>query len=691
MSAVSGLTRCTKIWTVATHQPYRTSLPMTSPQNLLRPETAPPHHPAPNEVSTPESSDSGHSRPLSPPKRKWTSGIVAVVLAVVGVLAWPQVRSGWSQITTALIPAQDQTEGLVRETAKKGTFQITVVEKGTLDSMRNAVLSSKVEGTTTIISIVPEGTSVKTGDLVCELDSSILSDKETQQEILVEKAKASLEQGREDLKIQEAQNESDIEAARLKLKLAEIDLKKFQEGDLVQQKNNIESQLTLAEEQVSRAQESYEYVQRMAKIGYKTQTDVESERIAVETQKINLELVRGSKRVLYEFTEKRNLAELEANVKEFGREIQRKESTARAALAQKEAELRARKLTFDVESTKYDRLVEQIKSCKLYAPQDGKVVYANTRDGRATEQVLIEEGVAVRERQAIINLPDLDLMKVNARIHESRISMVQQGMSAIIKVDAFSEQTFHGIVDSVASVPSSTGGFGNNVKEYEAVIKITDETERVNKLRPGLNASIEILVERRDDVLQIPVQANVTIGARQFVFVVHHKKVDLRSIKVGKTNSNFIEILDGLADGDEVVMNPHSHFKKEITELEAEQAKEQSKEAAKAAELIPLAKPADGAGGPGAGKKPSESAAAGATATEGGSPAGERPGGQPSCWRRPSARATVRKAVGHQVVLIRWHSSTEWTRTRMARSPKPRPNVASRITLMATTPIRTGM
>ena len=521
--------------------------------------------------------------------------------------------------------------------------------------MKNAVLTCKVEGQTTIIMIVPEGTNVKEGDLVCELDSSVLSDKETQQEILVEKAKAAFEQGKEDLKIQEAQNESDIESANLKLKLAQIDLKKFQEGELVQQINDLDSKIKLAEENLSRAQESYEYVQRLAKKGYRTQNDLESERIAVETQKINVQLVKGEKRVLIDFTEDRTLAELEANVKEYTREIQRTESKTRAALAQKKAELRARELTFEVESKKHDRLIAQIKACKIFATQDGQVVYANIKDGRTTENVMIDVGVGVRERQAIINLPDLDSMKVNARIHESRISMVRPGMTAIIKVDAYPDEVFHGEVDSVASVPSSTGGFGSTTKEYDAVIRITDESEKVNKLRPGLTATTEILVERRDDVIQIPVQANITIGARQFVFVATGKKVELKTIKVGKTNSNFIEILEGISEGDLVVMNPHSHFKKEITELEAEQAKEQAKERAKQPEVLsPTTNPAENStpGGPpksptpgagptaqrGPGRPTGEGAPSGAPAAGDGRPAGGGPGGGGGGGFDPMAR-----------------------------------------------------
>lgn len=469
--------------------------------------------------------------------------------------------------------------------------------------MRNAVLASKVEGATTIIKIVPEGSTVKAGDLVVELDSSILKDKETQQEVIAERAKTALDQGREDLKLQEIQNKSDTEAAELRLKIATIDLKKFQEGDLVQQKNELLSQKKLAEETLARAEESYDYIKRMTRIGYKSQNDLESERVAVETQRINKELVQGKIKLLSEFTEERTLIELVAKVEECKRDIERTESRTRSALIQKQAELHARELTYEVEHSKHERYLAQIEACKIYATQDGQVVYANTRDGRAQDQVMIDEGVAVRERQAIINIPDLDLMKVNARIHESRISMVRPGMTVIVRVDAAPNQTFNGIVDSVASVPSSTGGFSSSIKEYEAVIKLVDEKERINKLRPGLNASAEILVERREDVLQIPIQANVTIGSKQYVFVVLGKNVEERQIKVGKTNSNFIEILEGVEEGEEVVMNPQSHFQKDISDIEERLLKEQPKETAKLPEVLPPASQGDrrpGEGGPSA-------------------------------------------------------------------------------------------
>ncbi len=544
----------------------------------------------------------------------------------------------WPTIQASLLPKTNETEGLITERVKSAPFEIVVTERGTLDSMRNAVLTSKVEGTTTIIYIVPEGSQVKEGELVCELDSSTLNDKETQQEILVVKAQAMLEQATEDLAIQKTQNDSDLAAARLKYDLAKLDLEKFEKGDLVQQIEDLQAALKLADETLSRTRESCKYIREMTQKGYKNQNDLESEELVLQRNELDKKSAETKLRAFENFTQKRTMKELEANTQEYSREIERTDRKGKAALAQKEAELKSCELTLEVESKKHDRLKEQIKACKIYASQDGQVVYANSRDGRSTDQVLIEVGSSVRERQAIINLPDLDSMKVNARIHESRISLVKQELEVTVKVDAYPGEVFHGEVDSVASVPSSTGGFSRDFKEYEAVVKIIDNPEKVNKLRPGLTASVEIMVSHRDNVLQIPVQAVVSIGGRPFVFVVKDEKIERIEIKVGQSNDKMTEVTDKLSEGDLVVMNPRTRFKKEIDELEALVAKEQAAEQEKANEA---AKDRPAVEKPKAEPKPATPSAGSPPGTAAGGPTG----GPPASGAQRSSPADRFKAL----------------------------------------------
>jgi HlyD family secretion protein len=217
-----------------------------------------------------------------------------------------------------------------------------VTERGTLDSMKNAVLTSKVEGTTTIINIKPEGSHVNEGDLVVELDSSALVDKEVQQQIAVTTAESQLETAKGNVAIQVQQNASDIAAAELKLKLAQLDLDNYtkDDGDFEQLQTELQSQVSLCKDKLKQSTEQADYIERLVKKGFKTQTELASSRITQQSDTINLELAENKLKLLQQVTKVRTLTELEANAKEFDRELERVKLKSKNALEQKEAELR---------------------------------------------------------------------------------------------------------------------------------------------------------------------------------------------------------------------------------------------------------------------------------------------------------------------------------------------------------------
>lgn len=449
--------------------------------------------------------------------------------------------------------------------------------QGSIDSRSNATLSSLVEGTTTIISIVDEGTQVKTGDVVCELDSSSLREKAKQQEITVTQADASMAQAIEALEIQKKQNESDIAAAELKWALAKLDFEKFLKGEYPQQEKQLNGNVALAEEDVLRAQENEQFTKEQVKKGYRTQNDLQAATIAVKQAALKLQGATEELKVLTAFTYKRTIAELEANAGELERELERTKLKARAAQTQFEKDAEARKLTYEVEKERFEQNLTQIEACILRATQNGEVVYANMGGGRrSSEPVNIEEGASVRERQAIINLPDVTQMKVDSRIHESLIGSVKKGLPTRIRIDAYPGQYFNGVVAAVSSVPMSGSWPNTDLREYSTEIHLTDDVEQIRMLRPGLTAQVEILVDNRSNILQVPLQAIVTIAGKQFAYAVNSRGIpERREVKIGQSNQSHVEVIDGLEQGEDVVLNPRSRFAKEIGDLEAQLTKEE--------------------------------------------------------------------------------------------------------------------
>jgi HlyD family secretion protein len=561
----------------------------------------------------------------------WTILALVFVTATV-VLFVPSLRK---KVTGLLFGEQQRDYSkFIMETAKSGPFRILVTEHGELDSMQNVTLHNSVEGSTTIITIVAEGTRVNApvkteiagtiklnspesessstitvvaedgtskdyevsiggirsvlvtegqkvrindllvGDVVCELDSSSLVDKERQQQITVTQALASLSRAEKNLEIQESTNESLLDKAKLDETLAELDFLKYTDegGEYQQEKKTIDGDVKQIEEELAMAMEEYDYNRTQAKSGYKSQNDLEAARIKVMKQEILLGVKKGQMKVLEDFTFKRTVAELQQMAKDTKRSTLRAKLEGLAAMDLFKADHGAAELTLEVEQEKLDRLLRQIAACRLVAPQDGEVVYAN-QNSRRSEPVVIEEGVSVRERQAIIKLPDLAHMKVDARIHESKISRIREGLKVEINIDSLPGEPYHGVLDMVSSVPVPGSWPNTDLKEYEASIRLTDPEERVRKLKPGMSAEVKIIVEQRnEDVLQIPVQSVVTVGPKYFLFAIGANGPERREIVLGDTNDSMMEIIDGLAEGDKVILNPRTHFGDELNELEQQLA-----------------------------------------------------------------------------------------------------------------------
>lgn len=610
------------------------------------------------------------------PRRGGAKGIIIFVLLLVSaIVAWklPATQAWLSELSSKDLAADSK---YILHQAEMGSFRITITENGTVDSLRNATLKNAVEGSTTIISLVPEGSRVNgpivseidgvvefvdmesesektllvrstegiekrytipigefteilvedreavkadqylAGDMLCELDSSSLVEKEKQQQIDVTAARANLEKAGKSLEIQKTTNESNLAKARLAEKLAQLDLDKYiaDGGEYQQSLETLEGEIKKNEEDLAMAQEEYEQVRDQARRGYKNLNTLEAARLKVSQQSITLAVKESELKLLEKFTKERQVSELKQQAEDTVRETSRAQLEGEAEMAGYKADFYASQQMLEVEEEKLDRLLRQIKACRLIAPQSGEVVYAS-QESRRSEPVVIEEGATVRERQAIINLPDLDQMKIDARIHESRISRIMIGQPVEISIDAVNSVMYHGILETVSSVPVPGSWPNTDLKEYEAAIRITDSADLVRKLKPGMTAEIRIIVDdREEDVLQIPVQSVLALADKFFTYVVTGKDVERRELVVGDANDEYMEILDGVAQGEQVVMNPRTHFSREINDLESSLVSDQ--EANRKRVTMPSGTK------PGAGKK-----------------AGGRPGGAGSGGGRPGGGA----------------------------------------------------
>lgn len=517
------------------------------------------------------------------------------LLAISGLSAsgywWYQNQKG--------LDYEGSQEPMLHKVAE-GPFDHIVLEQGEIESSSNNEVKCEVKGRggsgTPILTVIAEGTLVKKGDTLCQLDSSALEQESKNQRIVVSSA------------------ESSVISSEAAVNKAVIARQEYLEGTFLTERKAILSEIAVAQQSLRKAELSLESAERLAAKGTLKPLQIEAEQFSVENAKSTLESAQGRLRVLDELTKAKMLVQYDADIE-----------TTRA-------KLESDKNTLVEEKNKLEEIETQIKACTIKAPADGQVVYANKSSGRGGSEFIVEPGALVREQQTIFLLPDPTRMQVKAKINESRISLIREGMPVKIRVNAV-ENELLGRVFKVNKYAEPGNWWGSNVKEYATYVQIIDPPETI---RTGMTAEVRIFVEQIDKAIQIPVHAVYESKRHHFVLVRdqnNQNKWDTREIKIGATNDKFVTVKDGVEANDNVVLDPRNHLDKmDIPEFEDED--DRSKLVAMSNEPMPKSATA-GAGGPGAGAGGPGAGASGAAA---GGPGAGRPGAQGGA---PSADAIV--------------------------------------------------
>ncbi|MHC2069647.1 efflux RND transporter periplasmic adaptor subunit [Bremerella sp. T1] len=422
--------------------------------------------------------------------------------------------------------------------ASLGNFVHDVVEKGEVESARNVDVMSVVRGyrdlnSFEILWVIEEGKMVEPGDVLVRLDSAALEEEAKLQRLDLSGSVAGLSK---------AQNE---------LEAAQIAMKEYVDGLFVQEKQELEAEITFAEETLRRAEEYYAYSSRLAAKGFVTSLQLEGDKFAVRKAELERDNAKLKLQVLIEQTKEKKIKELES------------------AIGVAKADLESAKERNSIEQKRLDFFLEQIKNCTITAPASGQVVYANERGNREASEFIVEPGSSVRERQTIIRLPDYSAMQVHVLINESRVALVDAGMKATITLDAFDGVSLAGTVTKVNEYPEPISRFGAQVKRYAAVVTI-DGTPR--QIKPGLTANVAIHVEKQDNVLMVPVQAVFPYGDDYYCMVRAGEEIEPRKVDVGSNNNRFVVINGGLKQGEFVSLSPRRLVDSvEMPELSPEQ------------------------------------------------------------------------------------------------------------------------
>ena len=475
-------------------------------------------------------------------RRRTRAGILGLlVLIALGLLLMRDRLPGGGDTTGPLY------------TVREGPLTISVVTAGTVQSRRTATVRSQAEGRNTVIWIIDEGRTVTNGQLLVELDSSALADRKTDQQILVGNAESALTAATEKLAIARIERESSVSAAELKLQLARLEQEKYQKGEYPQKLQEAESKIALAREEVERAAESLGWTRRQAEEGYLTRSELQADEMAVKQKQINLEAAVTSMNVLTNYSSRQQEATLASNLRQAEMELERVQRQTRANVVQAESDLKARELEAERQRAKLANLEQQIANCRIVAPTNGVVIYHSTMQAsrRRWGGEPLQAGSTVVERQDCCTSIDGDMI-VELNVPESSLTKLELGRAARVKVDALPGVEFTGH-SKIGILPDGRNAWLNpDLQLYNCEI----ELDQTGDLRSGMNCETDMMIEHHERAFYVPLQCVIRVAGKPVVYVVEDGRAVRRPVTLGLDNNRVVHVIEGLAEGEQVQLNP---------------------------------------------------------------------------------------------------------------------------------------
>ncbi len=248
----------------------------------------------------------------------------------------------------------------------------------------------------------------------------------------------------------------------------------------------------------------------------------------------------------------------------------------------------------NVESAKYQVISSEaalkeadddLRKTSIYAPMDGTVSVLNVEKG---ERVA---GTSMMAGTDLMSIANLDRMELLVEVNENDIVRVKLQDTALIELDAYLDRKFKGVVTEIANSANTTGTSADQVTNFDVKILLLKSSYQdlitpkdPNPLRPGMSATADIQAQKKTDILTVPIEAVTTRSdsalnkarpdslkitddsneSRELVFLYDNGKAKQQLVKTGILDNKYIEITDGLKEGQEVIVAPYNTVSKKL-------------------------------------------------------------------------------------------------------------------------------
>lgn len=435
------------------------------------------------------------------------------------------------------------------------TFEVTVTASGEVRAKNQTAIRSELENESAIVEIVEEGTLVAKDDLLVKLNGDEIRSQLDDEMLQRETARAEAIAADNDLKIQITENEASIRKTNSDVLLAEVELQKFEAGDVIEKRLELGLALEKGHREVARLTEKIGRSRELFKRDFLSKDELEKDEIEFVEAQAELKKAEVAKHAYDHYTYKMERQKLDSALDQAKSEQEKTVRKNESELANKEADLTNKRRSLELREAAVTKLETQLSKTVMRAPTGGLVVYATSLDQYSwrNDQQPLAVGTKINPNEEIIMLPDTSVMIAAIKVHESLVGRIKPGQRAVVTIDAVQGKKFDGAVEGIGIMASGGGWRDPNVREYE--VRITLELpESGHGLKPSMRCEGRITLMDVDDAIAVPLPAVFTEGAHQFVYVVEGDRYTQTQVHVGRRSDTTAELTSGVKEGQRLAL-----------------------------------------------------------------------------------------------------------------------------------------
>jgi HlyD family secretion protein len=407
--------------------------------------------------------------------------------------------------------------------------------------------------------IEEENKAVKKGDVVIKFETQDLIDDIEMKHLNLELKQKSLDIKREEMRILLSENQSSLRISSDAVQTAEEAFARYYKYDGKNAKKKMMEDVVTHDDAHKGAKETYQNsLDTISNTIYddegsrqKAMDALDKLEVTMQTKERTYDNAVYALKIFKKYTYPNSLTAKENKLIQAKLNREKTLVSTASRVIQKENEINRIENELRKGKSEIEKVEGYLPMMEIQAPVDGILVYGDL-GGRRGRNIEIELGMSVSRKRVMATIPEMGNLVIKFDLPEQFRHRIDIGSEAFITPDSMPSLKLTGQVTKIAVVPVNQIEWdSSSPKIYHSIITLDSQNE---DFVSGMNVQVEVIEDTLDDALNIPVEAVFEEDGEYYVYLKTLTKTKKQIVELGKSNDQYVHILDGLSVGEQVYL-----------------------------------------------------------------------------------------------------------------------------------------